>query len=104
MHKLITYIGNSLLRMCNRGGNWNNGSNAGLLYSNLNNGRGNSNSNIGFRPAFHPARRLLVTASNPAHSNKETVSALREQRKTQPAGEVCHHPHGISSPAVILAI
>ncbi len=104
MHKLITTIGNSLLRMCNRGGNWNNGSNAGLLYSNLNNGRGNSNSNIGFRPAFHTARRLLVTASNPVHSNKETVSTLREQRKTQPAGEVCHHPHGISSPALFLII
>jgi hypothetical protein len=34
-----------------RGGNWNNGANAGLFYLNLNNARSNSNSNIGFRPA-----------------------------------------------------
>jgi len=35
-----------------RGGNWNNGSNAGLFYLNLNNLRSNSNNNIGFRPAL----------------------------------------------------
>jgi formylglycine-generating enzyme required for sulfatase activity len=34
-----------------RGGNWNNGSNAGVLYLNLNNGPGNTNTNIGFRVA-----------------------------------------------------
>jgi hypothetical protein len=34
-----------------RGGNWNNGANAGLFYLNLNNARSNSNSNIGFRLA-----------------------------------------------------
>lgn len=31
------------------GGNWNNGSNAGVWALNLNNVRGNSNDNIGFR-------------------------------------------------------
>jgi len=35
-----------------RGGNRNNGSNAGLGALNLNNDRTNSNSNIGFRPRF----------------------------------------------------
>lgn len=39
-----------------RGGNWNNGSNAGLGMLNLNNGRSNSNNNIGFRPALDNAR------------------------------------------------
>lgn len=39
-----------------RGGNWNNGGNAGVFNSNLNNGRGNSNSNIGGRSAF----RLMI--------------------------------------------
>ena len=34
------------------GGNWNNGANAGLATLNLNNRRGNVNSNIGFRPAL----------------------------------------------------
>jgi len=33
------------------GGNANNGSNAGLGYRNANNGRGNANINIGFRPS-----------------------------------------------------
>jgi len=31
------------------GGNWNNGSNAGVWMLNLNNVRGNSNNNVGFR-------------------------------------------------------
>ena len=31
------------------GGNWNNGSNAGVWTLNLNNVRGNSNNNVGFR-------------------------------------------------------
>jgi len=34
------------------GGNWNNGSNAGLWACNLNNWRSNSNTNIGFRCAY----------------------------------------------------
>ena len=33
-----------------RGGNWNNGDDAGLFALNLNNPRSNSNTNIGFRP------------------------------------------------------
>lgn len=33
-----------------RGGNWNNGSNAGLFALNLNNPRSNANTNVGFRP------------------------------------------------------
>lgn len=31
------------------GGNWNNSSSAGIWYLNLNNVRGNSNNNVGFR-------------------------------------------------------
>ena len=34
-----------------RGGNWNNGSNAGVMYLNLNNSPANTNTNIGFRVA-----------------------------------------------------
>ena len=37
-----------------RGGNWNNGVNAGVFYLNGNNSRSNSNTNIGFRSAFIP--------------------------------------------------
>ena len=35
-----------------RGGNWNNGTNAGVFYLNGNNSRSNSNTNIGFRSAL----------------------------------------------------
>ena len=35
-----------------RGGNWNNGANAGVFYLNGNNARSNVNVNIGFRPAL----------------------------------------------------
>ena len=45
-------IGNKLLRSLIRGGNWNNGANAGVFYSNLNNPRSNSNGNVGARVAF----------------------------------------------------
>ena len=34
-----------------RGGNWNNGTNAGVFYLNGNNDRSNTNANIGFRSA-----------------------------------------------------
>jgi hypothetical protein len=35
-----------------RGGNWNNGGNAGVFALNLNNHRSNANNNIGFRSAL----------------------------------------------------
>lgn len=35
-----------------RGGNWNNGANAGVFYFNGNNSRANVNSNVGFRSAL----------------------------------------------------
>ncbi len=41
-----------------RGGNWNNGSNAGLAALNLNNARSNVSSNIGFRPALGDRQKL----------------------------------------------
>lgn len=44
-----------------RGGNWNNGSNAGLASLNLNNPRSNANSNIGFRPALGNTVSGIVT-------------------------------------------
>lgn len=41
-----------MLRLPIRGGNWNNGANAGAFSVNLNNPRSNANGNIGFRPAL----------------------------------------------------
>ena len=37
-----------------RGGNWNNGGNAGVFYLNGTNDRSNANDNIGFRSAYIP--------------------------------------------------
>jgi len=43
-----------------RGGNWNNGADAGLGALNLNNARSNSNNNIGFRPALLYCQILMA--------------------------------------------
>ncbi len=45
----------SVSRVANRGGNWNNGANNGVFYVNFNNDRTNANANIGGRPALPPA-------------------------------------------------
>ena len=52
MEKKKIILGNSCIRIPLSGGNWNNGSNAGLFALNLNNVRSNSNGNIGFRSAL----------------------------------------------------
>ena len=44
------------------GGNWNNGSNAGVWTLNLNNVRGNSNNNIGFRADSMPRPHATLVA------------------------------------------
>ena len=40
-----------------RGGNWNNGANAGVFYLNGANSRGNASTYIGFRAAYIPEIR-----------------------------------------------
>ena len=62
---------NELKRLPIRGGNWNNGSNAGLAALNLNNARSNVNSNIGFRPALSIARNELAMADSTVHCKKD---------------------------------
>lgn len=46
---------NSSWRVLKVGGNWNNGSNAGLFYFNANNDSSNSNSNTGARLLVYPS-------------------------------------------------
>ena len=56
------------MRLPIRGGNWNNGANAGASALNLNNPRSNANGNIGFRAALAPQARShlsYVLQSNP---------------------------------------
>lgn len=58
-----------------RGGNWNNGSNAGLGALNLNNARSNSNSNIGFRPALDVARNNHPMGCCQCNHEKDAASS-----------------------------
>lgn len=51
-----------------RGGNWNNGVNAGVFYLNGNNARSNSNTNIGFRPAL--ASFVIVCEPRPGRNTE----------------------------------
>lgn len=56
-NKILMYY----TRLPNRGGNWNNGGNAGLFNLNLNNPRSNSNWNIGGRSALHHVTLCAAT-------------------------------------------
>ena len=47
-----------------RGGNWNNGVNAGVFAANLNNAATNTNTNIGFRCVFVPCLWIETRAKN----------------------------------------
>ena len=58
-----------------RGGNWNNGTNAGLGALNLNNPRSNANSNIGFRPALDYARSKHLTGYCQCNNEKDAVAS-----------------------------
>lgn len=69
-----------------RGGNWNNGANAGLGYLNLNNSRVNSNSNIGFRPASYSASSTEPTGLCPCTIEKDAASAAGAEILNDHAG------------------
>lgn len=70
-----------------RGGNWNNGVNAGLGALNLNNSRSNSNSNIGFRPALDYARSKHLTGCCQRKNEKDVLApAIAEIDLATPAG------------------
>ena len=68
-----------------RGGNWNNGANAGLGYLNLNNSRANSNSNIGFRPAFDYASSTSLKGLCPCTIEKDATTAAGAEILNAPA-------------------
>lgn len=71
-----------MMRFPIRGGNWSNGSNAGLGALNLNNSRSNSNSNIGFRPALDLASYINLKGLCQCNIEKdEPSSGLPETQK-----------------------
>ena len=79
-------MGSGLKRLPICGGNWNNGSNAGVFNVNLNNTRTNSNSNIGFRSALPSYAGIgTPTGYRQCEGIKELTSAPVEcRRKTEP--------------------
>lgn len=75
------------------GGNWNNGSNAGVFNRNWNNSRSNSNNNVGFRCALpdygsNPQIPYLEKVEPKGHAfpvakkqrNRQTISFLVSRR------------------------
>ncbi|MCU8190152.1 RNA-directed DNA polymerase [Vibrio vulnificus] len=67
-----------------RGGNWNNGSNAGLGALNLNNARSNANSNIGFRPALDNARSNHPTECCQCNYEKDAFASAIAEKNIKP--------------------
>jgi hypothetical protein len=58
------------------GGNWNNASNAGLAYLNLNNRRSNVNNNIGLRPALLAVRICFPTGGIAYKEKRSHIPSL----------------------------
>lgn len=71
-----------------RGGNWDNGANAGVFALNLNNPRSNSDNDIGFRSALaHLVRSERLTGRSPVRGIKGHSSMLAErEQKTKLSG------------------
>ncbi|MBT2979907.1 RNA-dependent DNA polymerase, partial [Vibrio anguillarum] len=67
-----------------RGGNWNNGANAGLGALNLNNARSNSNSNIGFRPALESARSTPLKGGCQCKIEKDADASAIAEKVSRP--------------------
>ena len=67
-----------------RGGNWNNGSNAGLGALNLNNARSNANSNIGFRPALDYARSSTLKGGCQCNFEKDAAAPAIAEKAIKP--------------------
>lgn len=69
-----------------RGGNWNNGAAAGVRALNLNNARGNSNTNIGVRPASEMSPKPLAhVACGQCRSQKDDWSSAFGRNSKQAA-------------------
>lgn len=58
------------IRLPIAGGNWNNGSNAGVFDLNVNNRRSNSNGNIGFRSALLRTSEGAASRGGAQHTKK----------------------------------
>ena len=64
-----------------RGGNWNNGANAGVFYLNGNNSRSNANTNIGFRAALALFVYFLRAKAQQKHRGKRDAFPGRQGQR-----------------------
>ena len=64
-----------------RGGNWNNGANAGVFYLNGNNSRSNANTNIGFRAALALFVYFLRAKAQQKHQGKRDAFPGRQGQR-----------------------
>ena len=64
-----------------RGGNWNNGANAGVFYLNGNNSRSNANTNIGFRAALALFVYFLRAKAPQKHQGKRDAFPGRQGQR-----------------------
>lgn len=64
-----------------RGGNWNNGTNAGVFYLNGNNPRSNVNTNIGFRSALALFAYVLRATALQEHKGKRGAFPGRQGQR-----------------------
>ena len=71
-----------------RGGNWNNGANAGVFYLNGNNSRANVNTNIGFRSALALIVYCLRVTAQQKHRGKRDIFPGRQGQR-YPLVSVC---------------
>jgi hypothetical protein len=77
-------LGAVSLRLPFRGGNWNNGANAGVFALNLTNPRSNVNTNIGFRSALVPQVSSRAPTGDGQHTEqKGHISLLRQTPKAK---------------------
>ena len=80
-----------------RGGNWNNGANAGVFYLNGNNSRSNANTNIGFRAALALFVYFLRAKAQQKHQGKPGKSdALEDAQVARLKAVVELRPDGIA--------
>ncbi len=78
MDKVPQALGAGLLwRFAIRGGNWNNGANAGLFNLLLNHARTGSNNSVGFRSDFVTGGRLRLAGLDPVQNKGESRSLSR---------------------------
>jgi retron-type reverse transcriptase len=72
-----------------RGGYWNNGTNAGVFYANLNNSRSNSNTNIGGRSALPPDGQVCTVLRDCTGSGEVKGVCFRSIGKMEKMTDCC---------------